>query len=368
MRARFLKTLAAASALLVLALPAKADEEKVLNVYNWSDYIAPDTLEKFTAETGIKVNYDVYDANETLSAKLQAGNSGYDVVFPSASPFLAQQIKAGIYQKLDRTKLKNYGNLDPVVMKTLAAVADPGNEYAIPYMIAATGIGYNVDKVKKILPNAPTDSWALLFDPAVAAKLKACGLSFLDTPTEVFAAALTYTGKNGASQSSEDLKAAAETTTKVRPSVKYFHSSKYINDLANGDICVAHGYGGDLIQARNRAKEAGKGVNIKVVIPKEGAVVNIDNAVIPKDAPHPGNAYAFIDFLLRPEIIAAITNTTGYANAVPASKPLIDKEIQDDAAIYPPADVLAKEFQVPPATQAFERERTRTWTKVKTGK
>ncbi|PKU26586.1 polyamine ABC transporter substrate-binding protein [Telmatospirillum siberiense] len=367
MRAFLIKLLAVASVAIVLSSAASAEEEKVLNVYNWSDYIAPDTLEKFTAETGIKVNYDVYDSNETLSAKLQAGKSGYDVVFPSASPFLAQQIKAGIYQKLDRSKLKTYSGIDPAVLKTLSG-SDPENQFAVPYMIAATGIGYNIDKVKKLLPNTPLDGWSLLFDPAVVSKLKGCGFSFLDTPTEVFAAALTYLGKSGASQSEDDLKAAAAAVTAVRPSVKYFHSSKYINDLANGDTCLAQGYVGDLVQARSRADEAGKGVHLGIIIPKEGAVVNIDSAAIPADAPHPDNAYKFIDFLMRPEIIAAISNTTGYANAVTASKPLLKKELLSDPAIYPPAEVLAKEFQVPPAQQAYERERTRTWTRVKTGK
>lgn len=367
MRAFFVKLLCAAAAVVAIASQASAEEEKILNVYNWSDYIAPDTLEKFTAETGIKVNYDVYDSNETLSAKLQAGKSGYDVVFPSASPFLAQQIKAGIYQKLDRTKIKTYAGIDPAVLKTLNG-SDPGNQYAVPYMIAATGIGYNVDKVKALLPDTPLDGWSLLFDPRIVSKLKGCGVSFLDTPTEVFAAALTYLGKNGASQAEDDLKAAAAAVTAVRPSVKYFHSSKYINDLANGDTCLAHGYVGDLVQARNRADEAGKGVHIGIIIPKEGAVVNIDTAAIPADAPHPGNAYRFIEFLMRPEIIAAISNTTGYANAVPAAKPLLKKELLSDPAIYPPADVLAKEFQVPPAQQTYERERTRIWTRVKTGK
>jgi putrescine transport system substrate-binding protein len=367
MRASFVKLLSAAAMTIAVSSAGLADEEKVLNVYNWSDYVAPDTIEKFTALTGIKVNYDVYDSNETLSAKLQAGKSGYDVVFPSASPFLAQQIKAGIYQKLDRSKLHGLAGLDPVVLKTLTS-ADPGNQFAVPYMIAATGIGYNIDKVKSLLPGRPLDSWALLFDPLVVANVKGCGVSFLDTPTEVFPAALTYLGKNGASQSTDDLKAAADAVTAVRPFIKYFHSSKYINDLANGDSCLAQGYVGDLVQARNRANEAGRGVHIGIIIPKEGAVVNIDTAAIPIDAPHPDNAHKFIDFLLRPEIIAAISNTTGYANAVLASKSLVKKDLLDDPAIYPPPDVIAKEFQVPPATQGFERERTRTWTKVKTGR
>ncbi|MBI3443869.1 MAG: polyamine ABC transporter substrate-binding protein [Magnetospirillum sp.] len=360
--------MAIALSLAAFAAPALAAEEKVLNIYNWSDYIAPDTLEKFTAQTGIKVNYDVYDSNEVLSAKLQAGKSGYDVVFPSASPFLASQIKAGIYQKLDRAKLSNYGNLDAQVMVTLGRAADPGNLYAIPYMISSTGYGYNIDKVVKAAPGMALDGWSALFDPNQVSRLKGCGVSLLDAATEVFPAALVYLGRNGASLDSADLKAAAEAVSKVRPSIKYFHSSKFINDLANGDICMAHGYVGDLVQARNRAEEAGKGVKIKIVIPKEGAVVNIDTMVIPADAPHPDNAHRFIDFLMKPEIIAAISNTTGYSNAIPGSKHLIRKEIQNDPVIFRPDEVIAREFQVPPAEMAKERERTRLWTNVKTGR
>lgn len=359
---------AVALSVCVVAAPAWADEEKVLNVYNWSDYIAADTLEKFTAQTGIRVNYDVYDSNEVLQAKLQAGKSGYDVVFPSASPFLANQIKAGIHRKLDRSKITNYGNLDPQVMVTLNRAADPGNLYAVPYAISPTGYAYNVDKVAKAAPGMDLTGWSALFDPAQVAKLKGCGVSLLDAPTEVFPAALAYSGRNGASLASDDLKAAAEVVTKVRPSIKYFHSSKFINDLANGDICMAHGYVGDLVQARNRAQEAGKGVNIKIVIPKEGAVINIDSAVIPADAPHPDNAHRFIDFLLKPEVAAGFSNATGYANPVVGSRSLIRKEIQNDPVVFPSDEVAAKLFQVPPADMATERERTRLWTKVKTGR
>lgn len=359
---------AVAVSLVAMVSAAQAAEDKVLNVYNWSDYIAPDTLEKFTAQTGIKVNYDVYDSNEVLQAKLQAGKSGYDVVFPSASPFLANQIKAGIYRKLDRSKLTNYGNLDPQVMVTLNRSADPGNLYAIPYAISPTGFAYNVDKVAKAAPGMDLTGWSALLDPAQVSKLKGCGVSLLDAPTEVFPAALTYLGKNGASLDSADLKAAAEVVTKVRPNIKYFHSSKFINDLANGDICMAHGYVGDLVQSRNRAAEAGKGVNIKIVVPKEGAVINIDSMVIPADAPHPDNAHKFIDFLMKPEVAAGFTNLTGYANPVLDSKSLIKKDIQADPVVFPPEAIAAKLFQVPPADMGKERERTRLWTTVKTGR
>lgn len=360
------KMLAAAAAVLVLAAgAARAEEDKVLNVYNWSDYIAPDTLEKFTRETGIKVNYDVYDDNAILEAKLMAGKSGYDVVFPSALPYLAQQIKADIYQPLDRAKLSNWSKLDAAALKSLEA-ADPGNRYGVPYMIAATGIGYNVAKVAKAAPDAPLDSWALLFDAKVAGKLKGCGISLLDTPTEVFPAALAYAGRNPASQEQVELDIAADVTMKIRPMLKYIHSSKYISDLANGELCVAHGYVGDLVQARTRAEKAKNGHKIAIVIPKEGAEVNIDVMAIPKDAPHPENAHKFIDFILRPAIIADITNETGYANAVKEADALVAPEVRNDPAIYPPADVQAKLFTVPVAEKGFERLRTRAWTRIKT--
>ena len=348
-------------------IPAAAAEEKVLNVYNWSDYIAPDTIEKFTKATGIKVNYDVYDSNETLFAKLQAGQSGYDLVFPSATPFLAQGIKAGIFKTLDRAKITRWSTLDPATLKAME-IADPGNTHAVPYMVAATGIGYNIDKIRKILgPDFKADSWSLLFDPAVVAKLKECGVTLIDTPTETFPAALLYAGKDGASADKADLAVASDIVMKVRPFIKYFHSSKYINDLANGDICVAHGYVGDLVQARTRANDANKGVHIAVYIPKEGAVLNIDAAAVPADAPHPENAQAFIDFLLQPDLIAAVTNAVGFANAVTPAKTLVKKEFQTDPAIYPPADMQAKEFELPLVTPDYERLRTRAWTKVKTG-
>ncbi len=354
------------AAILAAAPAAKAEEEKVLNVYNWSDYIGQQTLEKFTKETGIKVNYDVYDDNTILEAKLMAGNSGYDVVFPSASPFLAQQIKAGVYQPLDRARIANWGNIDPATLKTLSKV-DPENTFGVPYMIAATGIGYNKAKLKELAPDAPTDSWALLFDPAVAAKLKACGVTLLDSPTEVIPAALNHAGKDPTSQSDADLKAAVDTVMAVRPNLKYIHSSSYINDLANGDICLAHGYVGDLVQARARAEEAKNGVDIGIVIPKEGAQVNIDVMAIPKDAPHPGNAHKFIDFILRPDIVAEITNETGYANAVPAAAEHVDPAIARDPVIYPAKDVQEKLYTVPPAGPKYERARTRAWTRIKTG-
>lgn len=350
-----------------LALPAAAAEEKVLAIYNWSDYIAADTIARFEAETGIKVSYDVYDSNETLEAKLLAGKSGYDLVVPSFSPFMIRQIKAGIYQPIDKSKLKNYGNLDKAILER-TALGDPGNSHGVPYLWGTTGIGYNVAKVKEALgPDAPVDSLALLFDPKNAAKLASCGISLLDTAQELFPAALAYLGKNPISRDPKDLDAAAEVIQKIRPSIRKFHSSQYINDLANGDLCVAFGYSGDVIQAQTRAEEAKNGIEIKYSIPKEGAMLWVDMMGIPKDAPHPGNAHLFIDYILRPEVIAAITNAVGYPNPNALATELVDEEIREDPTIYPPEAVRGKLFFDQPAEGDFERRRTRAWTRVKSG-
>lgn len=344
-----------------------AAEEKVLNVYNWSDYIAADTLSRFTAETGIKVNYDVYDSNEILEAKLMAGSSGYDVVFPSASPFVARQIKSNIYRKLDRGKLTNWDKLSPATLKALSG-SDPGNEHVVPYMIAGTGIGYNVKKVAAAAPGAPVDSWKLIFDPAWAKKLSACGISLLDDPNEAFAAAYAYLGIDPATEKKEDLDRAAELIMGVRPFIKYFHSSSYINDLANGDICVSLGYGGDLIQSRDRAAEAKQGVEVRVFLPKEGAQAVIDVMAIPADAPHPDNAHAFIDFMMRPDVVGPITNAVGYANAVDGAEAHVSEERLKDPVVYPDKETRDRMFVVPLKSPRFDRMRTRTWTRIKTGK
>jgi putrescine transport system substrate-binding protein len=361
-----LRSFAILASLLASFANAKA-EEPVLNVYNWSDYVAKDTLARFTKETGIKVKYDVYDSNEVLDTKLMTGKSGYDLVFPSATPFFAQQVKAGAYLKLDKKKLPNAVGLDKMVMANLTR-SDPGNEYGLPYMMAATGIGYNVEKVKSLLPDAPIGSWKMLFQPAVLEKLKSCGVSLLDTPTEVIPAMLAYQKRNPVSENPEDLDAALAELITLRKYYKYIHSSKYINDLANGEICVALGYAGDLVQARARGKEGKKPQEIAIFIPKEGAEVNIDVMAIPKDAKHPENAHRFIDFLLRPDVIADITNETGYANAVPASSKLIAPEIKSDPVIYPPPESQAKLFTLPVASKDYERSRARAWTKFRTAK
>ncbi|MDA8231500.1 MAG: extracellular solute-binding protein [Magnetospirillum sp.] len=365
MTVRLLVRLALAAVVTFAAASARA-EEKVVNVYNWSDYIAKDTLEKFTRETGITVKYDTYGENEILDAKLMTGKSGYDVVFPSASPFFARQVKAGLYQPLDLAKIPNAKGVDKAVMDSLAKV-DQGGVHALPYMMAATGIGYNVDAVAKAMPGAPVDSWRMLFDPAVVSKLKSCGVTLLDTPVEVIPAMLAYLGRDPTVQTTAELDVAMKALAPLRPDYRYLHSEKYRSDLANGDICVAQGYVGDLVQARARAREAaGHKQNIAIVIPKEGALVNIDVMAVPVDAPHPDAAMAFINFILRPDIIAEITNQTGYANAVPAALAYGDPAIRSDPAIYPPPDVKAKLFSaLPPATPTFDRTRTRAWSRFR---
>ena len=355
-------------ALLCGADPAVGAAPKVVNVYNWSDYIAKDTLENFTKETGIAVNYDTYGDNETLDAKLMTGRSGYDVVFPSAAPFFAQQVKAGVYRPLDLAQIPNAKGLDPAVMSSLSQV-DPGNRYGAPYMMSATGIGFNVTKVKALLPTAPTQSWAMLFDPAVTGVLRECGVTLLDTPTEVVPAALAYLGRDPKVQSKDELAAALAVLVPVRPNYRYLNSEKYRSDLASGEICVAHGYVGDLVQVRNRAKEANTGQQIGISIPKEGAMVNIDVMAVPADAPHPDEAMAFINYILRPDVVAAITNEVGYANAVPASNSHVLPDILHDPVIYPPADIRAKLFAaLPPAARDYERSRARTWSRYRAGR
>ena len=352
----------------VLGMNAVAAEEPVLHVYNWSDYIAEETLQQFQTETGIRVVYDVYDANEVLEAKLLAGNSGYDLVFPTARPFGQRHVKAGIYLDLDKGKLSNHAGLDPLFMENLAEV-DPGNAHLVPYMWGTTSIGYNVAKVAERLgADAPTDTWSLIFDPKNAERLADCGISLLDDPTEVFIAALVYLGKDPNSSAKADLEAASALLKEIRPYVRYFHSSQYINDLANGDLCVAHGYSGDVLQARDRAVEAGNKVEVALAIPREGAVVFVDVMAIPADAKHPENAHLLIDFLLRPEVIAKITDDVGYANAVPASLPLLDEAVRNDQGIFPSKEVLERLVAPAELTPADQRARTRAWTRVKAGR
>jgi putrescine transport system substrate-binding protein len=356
--------------LLVLAAPAAGPvlaQQRVLNVYNWSDYIAEDTVKKFTAETGIKVAYDVYDSNEVLEAKLTAGRSGYDLVVPTVSPFMARQIQAGLLRKLDKAKLKNWGNLDPEILARVAAY-DPGNEHAVPWMWGTVGIGYNVDRVKRIAADAPVHSLKIMFDPATVERFKACGVVMLDSPTDVLPAALKYLGLAPDSQTKEDLDRAVDHLLKVRPAVKKFHSSEYINDLANGNACLAFGYSGDIFQAAARAKEAGRGVTIQYAIPSEGALLWIDGMVLTKDARNLDEAHQFLDFLLRPEIVAETTNRLGYANANQASDARIDAAIRRDPVVYPPPELRERFYTISVPARDYDRLRTRAWTRIKTGR
>ena len=349
------------------AAPAAAVSNKVLNVYNWSDYIAEDTLENFTKETGIKVVYDVFDSNEVLEAKLLAGASGYDIVVPS-NPFLAKQIKAGVFQKLDRSKLSNWENLDKDLLNALSP-SDPGNQYSVPYMWGTIGIGYNVDKVKAALgEDAPVDSWDLVFKPENIEKLKDCGVTFLDSPTEILPAAMNYLGYPPDSLDPAHIKAATDLFVSVRPSIAYFHSSKYISELATGDICVAVGYSGDLQQSKTRAEEGKNGVTIAYSIPKEGAASFFDMLAIPADAKNVDEAHQFIDYLLRPEVIASITNYVQFPNGNVAATPFVDEAIRNDPGIYPPAEVREKIYTFPDLPSETLQLMNDAWTTIKTAR
>lgn len=352
-----------------LALGSLSVQAKEVRVYNWSDYIAEDTLAKFEAQTGIKVIYDVYDSNEVLESKLLSGRSGYDLAVPS-NHYVTKYIKAQAIEKLDRERLTNLGNLKPELMAQLEAV-DEGGVYSVPYLWGTNGYGYNVDRVQAILgDDAPTDSWALLFDPEVTAKLAAggCGISMMDSGEEMLPAALAWLGLDPKSNDSADLNKAAAAITAVQPHVTYFHSSRYISDLANGEICVAAGYSGDILQAADRAVEADNGITIEYTIPKEGAALWFDMMVIPKGAPNAENAHTLINFLLQPEIIADITNYVWYANPNQAADEFVDEEILSDTSIYPTEEVMSKLFVAKERPLDVQRNITRLWNRVKSGR
>lgn len=357
------QSLALAIGALLVASPALAQEEAVLNVYNWSDYIAEDTIANFTAETGIQVNYDVYDNNEIVDAKLLAGSAGYDIVVPSGN-FLERQIQAGLILPLDKSKLTNLGNLDPAALET-AAVVDPDNAHGVPYMLNTIGLGYNKAKVAEALgTDTPPTSWDLLFDPETVAKLASCGVAVMDSPSEVVGTALHYLGLDPNSESEEDLAKAEELLNSVKPSIRYFHSSQYIDDLGNGEICLAMGYSGDMFIAADAAAE---GTDIGYLIPEEGAPTLYDFLAIPADAPHPDNAHKFINYILQPQVVADITNTVFYANPNPASFEFVDEEVKSNPSIYPSAETLANAFTMKAHSPEFEEVLTRTWTRIKTG-
>ncbi|MCD8547041.1 MAG: extracellular solute-binding protein [Aeromonadaceae bacterium] len=352
---------------LCLSATCAASDDKVLHVYNWSDYIAEDTVAEFEKETGIRVIYDVFDSNEVLEAKLLAGNTGFDLVVPS-SDYLGRQLQAGVFMPLDKSKLPNLKHLDPAIMQMLQE-KDPGNAYAVPYLGGSTGIGYNVAKVAAVMgPDFQMNTWEAIFNPDNLAKLHQCGVAFLNSPTDLFAVALRYLGRDPSSTQPQDYKDASAMLSKLRPYITYFNSSQYINDLANGDICVAVGWSGDIIQASDRAAEANNGVQVEYVVPKEGSDVFYDMLTIPSDAKHPEHALAFINYLMRPEVIAKITNYVSYANANLAATHLVDEAIRDNPNIYFSDELKPKMFAQQVMPQQITRVITREWTKIMTGK
>jgi putrescine transport system substrate-binding protein len=343
----------------------KAAAPKVLNLYIWSDYLAPNTLADFEKQSGIKVHVAYYDTNETLETKLLAGSSGYDVVVPTASYF-ERLIKAGGFLALDKSKLPNLKNMDPQLMARVSQ-HDPDNAHGVIYLWGTNGIGYNEKMVKALMPDAPLDSWRLVFDPAVASKVAKCGISVLDSPAEMIRAVYSYLGKDPNSQSADDLAAAEAVLSKIRPYIRNIHSSEYIEALANGDLCIAVAYNGDVMQARDRAREANKGIDIKYSVPKEGTILWFDMLAVPKDAPNPDSAYAFLNYMMDPKVIADVSNFKRYADANAAAQALVLPEVKNDPGIYPTPEqrqTLAVQLSdSPDQTRAV----TRVWQKFKTG-
>jgi len=361
-----LKTLMASTILAAVAVTGAQAQDRVVNVYNWSDYIDEDILTEFTEETGIKVVYDVFDSNEILETKLLAGSTGYDIVVPTGT-FLANQIQAGVFQELDKSKLTNLENMDPAISARLEKY-DPGNEYAINYMWGTTGLGINIDMVKDRLgEDADLNSWDMMFDPEMAAKLADCGVFMLDAPTETVPAALNWLGMDPDLKDQESIDKAKDALLAIRPHVRKYHSSEYINALANGDICLAMGWSGDVLQARDRAVEADAGVNVDYVIPKEGALMWFDNMAIPADAANVEEAHEFLNYIMRPDVMAKASNYVYYANGNAASKPMLAEDVIGDPAIYPDEATIERLYTVSPDNARQKRILNRAWTEVKTG-
>ena len=352
-------------ALLSLGLPARA-QEKVLNVYNWTDYIDPKALERFTKETGIVIRYDMYDSLETLEAKLLAGHSGYDAVVPTSEPTFSRLVKLGALRVLDRAEVPNLKNLDPTMMH-LVATSDPGNAHGAIYLWGSTGLGMIPAKIQPLAPDAPLDSWDVLFKPENASRIAPCGITMMDSAIDVIPTVLKYLGKDPNSTDPNDLAAVEKTLMAIRPFIRTFASGGALEALAAGETCLVLDYSGDVAQAAARAAEAKRGVVVRYVVPKEGAQLSFDMLAIPADAPHPDNAERFINFLLQPDVMAGITNAVSYPNAVPASDAMISKDILDDPSIYPLAAVLQQFFTIGAVPQAAERARTRMWARFKAG-
>jgi putrescine transport system substrate-binding protein len=344
---------------------AAPDSGKVLNLYIWSDYLAPNALSDFERQTGIKVHVSYFDTNETLETRLLAGHSGFDVVVPTASYF-ERQIKAGVYLTLDKSKLPNLKNMDAQLMSRVA-LHDPDNAHGVIYTWGTNGIGYNEKMIKALMPEAPLDSWRMVFDPAVASKIAKCGISVLDSPAEMVRMVLSYLGRDPNSQKSEDLTASEATLTKIRPYIRNINSSEYIEALANGDICLAVGYNGDVLQARDRARDANKGIDIQYVVPKEGSILWFDMLAVPKDAPDPESAYAFLDYMMIPQVAADVSDFRRYATANAAAQPQVQAAVRDDPGIYPPKELRQKLAVQLADSPDQTRAITRVWQKFKTG-
>ena len=358
---------------LVMVVPSSSAGQsrsgRIVNVYNWSDYIDPTVLTDFAKQTGIEVKYDTFDSNDTLETKLLAGKSGYDVVVPTAY-FLERQIKAGLFQKLDKSKLANLGNVWPEIAQRLATY-DPGNQFAVNYMWGTTGIGYNVKKARAILgadPAAAMADWDVVFKPESLARFKDCGVHMLDSSDDIMPTALNYLGLNPNSHEQADLEKAAELLIKVRPFVRKFHSSEYLNALAGDEICLVLGWSGDIMQARKRAAETKGGVEVGYAIPKGGAQMWFDNCAIPKDAKNVAEAHAFIDYLLRPEVAARNSLFVSYASGNLAAQKVMDKSVLDDRSVYPDAATMASLYTITAHDQKTQRLMNRLWTKIKTGR
>jgi putrescine transport system substrate-binding protein len=354
---------------LMLALVAGGDvraDERVVNVYNWTDYIDPAALPRFERETGIHVRYDVYDSLETLEAKLLAGRSGYDVIVPTNEPTFSRLIRTGALQPIDRGKVPNWRNLDPAMMQRVAS-SDPGNRFGAIYLWGTTGLGVIPSKVQALAPDAPMNSWDLLFKPENAQRIAPCGITMMDSATDVIPSVLRYLGRNPSSADPGDLAEVGKTLLTIRPYLRNFASGGALQALATGETCLALDYSGDVVQARARAREAGRGDDVRYVVPREGAQIAFDMLAVPKDAPHPDAAFAFINFVLQPDVMAGITNTVRYANAVPASRADIRPEIANDPSIYPPPEQMAKFFTVTAVPPAAERARSRLWARFKSG-
>jgi len=358
------RILMSAAALALIGGTAVA-QGTVVNVYNWSDYIDEEILAEFEAETGIKVVYDVFDSNDILETKLLAGSSGYDVVVPSGG-FLQRQIQAGVFRKLDKGKLSNLGNMwDKIAQRT--AQYDPGNEYSVNYMWGTTGIGYNVDAVKARLGIDAVDSWSVIFDPDKISKFTDCGVHVLDAADEMIPAALNYLGHDPTSKDTALIEEAGALLEKIRPHVTSFNSSAYINALADGDACLAVGWSGDVLQARDRAVEADNNVNVEYAIPAEGALMWFDQMAIPADAPHPENGLLFIDYIMRAEVAAKASNYVYFANGNLASQPMLNEDVIGDPAIYPTEETVQNLYVTTPYGPRVQRVVTRLWTRIKTG-